>query len=209
MFNDVQKSALANVDKQKEDLKNKDIGKLLDKTMKYIEKSQKDSKKEDKSVATGLGNLSGGINSIVGGLEQLGIEVPEELKSVIAGIQGVSSILTGIATTVIAIQAIAGADALIPFTANGGFGKLPHAALGHLIPGNHFSGDKIFAGGAWVNSGELVLNRAQQGVLASALNDNDHDGGNARPYVSGEQIYLGLNNYLRRTGRGELLTARY
>ena len=89
-------------------------------------------------------------------------------------------------------------------------------AGGGFIGGNSLSGDNILmpinggnGGYAGLSSGELVLNRAQQGVLASALNDNDHDGGNARPYVSGEQIYLGLNNYLKRTGRGELLTARY
>jgi hypothetical protein len=57
-----------------------------------------------------------------------------------------------------------------------------------------------------LTSGEVVLNRAQQGVLASQLSQQ----GSSRtetPYVSGELIYLGLNNYLRGIGRGEIVTA--
>ena len=201
VFNDVQKSALANVDKQKENLKNKDIGKLLDKTMKYIEKSQKDNKKEV-SVMGEVSKMAGGINSIASGIEALGVELPEDLKNVLNGLQGIISIVSGIATVVTAIQSIQMAQ-MFKFWSGGG---VVHAATGLIVPGNNYSGDMV---PSMINSGELILNRAQQGVLASALNDNDHDGGNARPYVSGEQIYLGLNNYLRRTGRGELLTARY
>ena len=171
-------------------------------------KELKESKKEDKSLSTGIGNLAGGMSSVVGGLEQLGIEIPDGFKSALSAMQGISSILTGIAATVLAIEAIAGADAIIPLTANGGFGKLPHAAFGHLIPGNHFSGDKIFAGGAWVNSGELVLNRAQQGVLASELSGGGMQNMRLEAVVTGEQIMLASNNRGRRTGRGEIVQSR-
>jgi hypothetical protein len=81
---------------------------------------------------------------------------------------------------------------------------------GGIVGGNSFSGDNVFAGNAWVNSGELVLTKAQQNSLAGALQETDNrgGGGSSTPYVTGENIYLGLNNYLRRTGRGELITSR-
>lgn len=79
-------------------------------------------------------------------------------------------------------------------------------AEGGIIPGNSFSGDQLTAS---VNSGELILNRAQQGVIAGALTESGSGRStSSQPYVSGEQIYLGLNNYLRRSNRGELVTSR-
>ena len=190
----------------------KTVKQSIDKQTKAQAKQIEDDKKEDKSLATGLGNLAGGMSSVVGGLEQLGIEIPSGMKDVIGGIQAVSSILTGIAATVLAIKAIAGADALIPL-ANGGIvpgfanGGLPRAAFGRVIPGTSFSGDNVFAGNAWVNSGELVLNRAQQGVLANAL-----EGGGMRDIrlsavVRGNQLLLVQNNDTRVAGKGKILTS--
>ena len=166
-------------------------------------KELKESKKEDKSLSTGIGNLAGGMSSVVGGLEQLGIEIPDGFKSALSAMQGISSILTGIAATVLAIEAIAGADAVIPF-ANGG---IVHAAGGWngFVPGNNFSGDTV---PALLNSGELVLNRAQQGVLASELSGGGMQNIRLEAVVSGEQIFLAQNNRGRRTGRGEIVQSR-
>ena len=64
-------------------------------------------------------------------------------------------------------------------------------------------------GAIGLNAGELVLNKSQQYNLASQLEGDGNQGTTpSRPYVSGEQIYLGLNNYLRRSGRGEIVTSR-
>lgn len=81
-------------------------------------------------------------------------------------------------------------------------------ADGGIVKGNTYSGDQIY-GGAFVNAGELVLNKAQQSTLASVLQGGGGQGNSSsHPYVSGEQIFLGLNNFLRRSGRGELITSR-
>ena len=165
-------------------------------------KELKESKKEDKSLATGIGNLAGGMGSVVSGLEQLGIEIPDGFKSAISAMQGISTILTGIATTVLAIEAIAGADAIIPF-ANGGI--VPHAASGILM-GNSYSGDNI--GNVRLNAGELVLNKAQQGNLAAQLTGGGLQNLRLEAVVSGEQILLASNNRGRRTGRGEIVQSR-
>lgn len=86
-------------------------------------------------------------------------------------------------------------------------------AQGGIIKGNSYSGDNLLAsvGGEMIglNAGELVLNKAQTANLANALTgDGQQAGGNSTPYLTGEILYLGLNNYLRRTGRGELITSR-
>lgn len=178
-----------------------------------------------------------GMSAVVSGLQQIGINLPESAQQVLGGIQGLISVINGVqsvieafgsgtkaaeisatttntgaltalTTAVMANTAALGlnssmgfADLITPFARGG----IVHAATGMIIPGNDFS-DRT---PVLASSGELILNKAQQGNIASQLQDIErHSGGNAQPFVSGEQIYLGLNNYLRRTGRGELMTAR-
>jgi hypothetical protein len=85
-----------------------------------------------------------------------------------------------------------------------------HSATGYaeggIIKGNSFSGDNIPAD-TFVNAGELVLNRAQQGALAQQLEGGRDEGMSRTPYVTGEQIFLGLNNYLKGAGYGQLVTS--
>jgi hypothetical protein len=45
-----------------------------------------------------------------------------------------------------------------------------------------------------------------QGNLASQLQGAGGGGGMQATRISGEQIYVVLNRYLKRSGRGELLT---
>jgi hypothetical protein len=78
---------------------------------------------------------------------------------------------------------------------------------GGFVGGTAYSGDNI--GNVRLDSGELVLNRAQQNNLANALEGgNNNNIENRQPYVNGELIYLGLNNYLKRTGRGEIVVSK-
>ena len=152
----------------------------------------------------GLGKMSNGMSSLVSSVEQLGIELPQGLKDIFGGIQAVTSILTSIMTIVEAIEMLSSATSFMPFFAQGGI--IPHAAGGAFIGGSHFSGDVT---PVLANAGELILNKASQGNLVSQLQTNETNTGNvAQPFITGEQIYLGLNNYLRRIGKGELLTAR-
>ena len=86
-------------------------------------------------------------------------------------------------------------------------GGIVDGSNGGFVGGSQFSGDQV--GNVRLNSGELVLSRSQQFNLASQLEGDGNQGTTpSRPYVSGEQIYLGLNNYLRRSGRGEIITSR-
>ena len=87
-------------------------------------------------------------------------------------------------------------------------------AQGGIVKGNSYSGDNV--GGlvdgsqlVGLNAGEVVLTRAMAGNLASQLSDNGlpaTQGG--QPYVTGEMLFLAMNNYGRRTGRGEIVMSR-
>lgn len=80
-----------------------------------------------------------------------------------------------------------------------------HSATGYaeggVVAGNTFSGDQI---PAMLNAGEVVLNRAQTGALASQLQDNGGGNGRIVGVLRGEDIALVADRWGRRTGKGEL-----
>ena len=99
---------------------------------------------------------------------------------------------TGLATMLSSIAAIK--------SATKGF------ANGGIVPGNSFSGDNLRTSNYGVNSGELILNRAQQDTIASQLENQQV--ATMQPYVDGEKIFLGMNNTSQRMGRGEIVTTQ-
>lgn len=106
---------------------------------------------------------------------------------------------TGVATMLSSIAAIKNATS--------GF------ASGGVIPGNSYSGDNMRGmtpdGNVYgLNAGELVLNRAQQGVLAASLDGGVMNGVMLDTVITAEEIRLVLNNNGRRTGRGEYVQTR-
>ena len=75
-------------------------------------------------------------------------------------------------------------------------------AQGGIVDGNSYSGDNI---PIMANAGELVLTKADQASLINHLENNGMSVlGPSR--ISGEQIYITLNRYLKRSGQGELTT---
>ncbi|MCR5366535.1 MAG: hypothetical protein K6E67_10385 [Prevotella sp.] len=153
--------------------------------------------------------LSSGVSSISSGIQSLGVKIPESIQSAINVLTGISSIISGIASilTIIEITTSAKAVPVIgTFLSHGGV--VPHAEMGRLIPGNSFSGDNIFAGNAWVNSGELVLNRFQQQALAGTLENGGFKNISITGVLKGEDIVLSADRWGMRTGNGELLFAK-
>lgn len=62
---------------------------------------------------------------------------------------------------------------------------------------------------AWLSDGEIVLNAMQQKNVAQAIMSGNEGGGESVggiPYVTGETIVLGMNNHLKRSGQGEIVT---
>jgi len=78
-------------------------------------------------------------------------------------------------------------------------------AQGGIVGGNQYSGDNIYAGNAMVNSGELVLNKAQQGNLASQLQGNGLQNMKLSGRIKGTDIILSIDRSLKLEGK-QLLT---
>lgn len=189
---------------------------LDDKAMKAVQKNIDDNlpKAEKKeSPMEGGKKMLNAISQLTGGLQQMGIELPSEIQGVIGVIQGAMQVIEAVNTIIGVTQTTAltsntaamisleaalwanTATSWIPF-ANGGVVR----AAGGVVAGNTYSNDQI---PALLNAGEVVLNRAQVGNLASQLQGGGIGDLNLTATIKGEQIRLALNNNGRRTGRGE------
>ena len=180
-----------------------------------------DTAKTGKETENAWKNAASAVQSVGSALQQI-----EDPSAKIVGIigQAIANIALGFAQATAAssgggifawIAAITGGLATMISTISA-----IHSATGYadggIVKGNTYSGDQIPAlvdGSQMVglNAGEVVLNRSQQGVLAASLQavgQSGEGGGGGKPYVSGEVIWLGLNNYLNRSGRGEIVTSK-
>ena len=158
-----------------------------------------------KQTEKAWGAAANAISAIGGALQQI-----EDPSAKVAGIimQAVANIALGFATAT--TQAAAGgpfawiaatvagiANMISAVTAIKQVTSAGKFAEGGLVGGNSYSGDNLTAS---VNSGELILNRAQQNTIASQL-----QGGAANIHmqgvVRGHDILLAASNYARSSGK--------
>lgn len=172
-----------------------------------------------------VNKFSSGLGSITSGLSSIGVKIPRAIDGAISAISGLSQIISGVTSLLqlfgtstmsmnsaavgantVAITALTSAVSMntatnaIPFFHNGG---IVHAANGYhpsIIGGNSFSGDNI---PALVNSGEIIMNQAQQGNLVSQLTSSGGET-NVTTTISAEDLVLIINNFGRRKGLGTL-----
>lgn len=149
---------------------------------------------DEKKNEANLQDITNSVGNILGGLENIGIEIPKGFAQVFGVLQTITAIVAG-------IQALQEVGTFLGLFANGG---VAHAANG-LVPGRSFSGDNI---PAMLNSGETVLTRAQSSNLVSMLNNNGMGNLQLETYLSGEDIRFVINNNGRRTGVGEMVTSK-
>lgn len=164
------------------------------------------------AVQDGVNTMQGmiqTINGIQAIAHGLGTTAPALIQAAATGVQSAIALLIQALNLNTASNSAAATSnfaetAIDILMAHGGV--IPHAALGFAIPGTHYSGDTtpILA-----NAGELILNKAQQGNLASQLQSDQTQPSSSRPYVSGQDIFLGTNNYLKGIGQGGLVTTRF
>ena len=213
----------------------KDGFQLSDKLMGIVEKNIENSlpkidKKEKKGPMDDTKKVVNGLSQVASGLQQMGIELPEGVNQVLGVVNGLMTIIGGITSIISATEVPAQiantaalwalteamwANTFLGFSGGGivGFAKgglIGKAASGMLI-GNHMSGDNLrlpVNGGGYigVNDGELILNRAQQGVLADALQGGGAGSLGLSVKVTAEELRFILGNNSRRRGKGEYVT---
>jgi hypothetical protein len=196
----------------------------------------KDKRDSQDNALQKYDKLIGGLSAVSGGLKSMGINLPEEVDTLLNAMQGISAVITGVQSVieifsaggmtantlalysntaaVIALTAAMDTNSilsLLPFS-HGGIVK---AANGLVVPGNSFSGDNLrmpimdgIGGLAGVNSGELILNRSQQDRIASQLSGGGMQNLHLTATIKGTDIQLALNNTARQQGRGVYVTSR-
>lgn len=170
---------------------------------KGIKKDSDDSSKSFRSAASAIGAVGNALNSIEDPTAKIMGIIAEAIAGVAAGAgQAISA-----KDTTSSGWAWIGAAAAITASMVAMIAEIHNAtgyAHGGVIEGTSFSGDNQWAR---VNAGETILNRAQTGIIASALQDSARtEIDSSSPYVTGETIILGANNHLKRSGQGEIVT---
>ena len=166
----------------------------------------KESQKQFSAAAGAIKSVAGAMHSIEDPTAKVMGMIAEAVASIALGfsqaigkdIGSKGNVWYGIATAAAGIASMVSTIASI------------HSATGYaqggVIPGNYYSNDMQYAR---VNAGETILTRAQAGNLVSQLEGGGLGNLRLSATISGEQIRLALNNYGRRTGRGEYLTTNF
>lgn len=171
-------------------------------------KEAKKLKEDGDSVAASWGNASKAVGSIGSALQsiedptakvaglvaqavaQIAATFAASLKGTFTPWDWIAGAAAGTATMLTTISAIKSAT-------KGGF------AEGGIVPGNSYSGDNLRIGDYGINSGELVLTRAQTNSIAAQLTDGDGRGQgrtSSNVQISSENLRIVLHNGARARG---------
>ena len=168
----------------------------------------KDANKDAKATKTEFSAAASAISSMGGALQQI-----EDPAAKVAGMiaQAIATVALTFATSLKGTvtpwdwiaAAIAGTVTMATTIASIKSATAGSYEEGGIVPGTSYHGDHLTAA---VNSGEVILSRAQSDRLASEL----QGGGIAQhieleAVVSGEKLLLVQNNRGLRTGKGEIV----
>jgi len=154
-----------------------------------------------------LHSLISNVTTITRSLQDLGVEIPDGFSNVI-NIMNIIQTLISTISTMSSINSAGNVLSNIPIVGSvfGFFGSLfgfanggivPRAAGGAYIGGNHFSNDVT---PVWANAGEVILNRAQQGVLAAGYDVANGTGTKSEAVIEGDTIRIVLQNTAQAKG---------
>ncbi len=192
---------LPEIKKQILDKKDFDLGRDITKKGTGRNTSTKSETNQNEKVIKDISTITGAVGNIMGGIQSLGLELPEGVMQAVGVLQTMSGLLSAILaiTTVInATQELEVASNFIPFHTGGTL----RAATGTVVPGNY----GFDAVPALLTSGETVLTKAQSGALAAELQDSGINGLHIVGEVEGEKIILVANRTFQRKGEGEIVT---
>ena len=192
---------LPEIKKQILDKKDFDLGRDITKKGTGRTTSTKPETNQNEKVIKDISTITGAVGNIMGGIQSLGLELPEGVMQAVGVLQTMSGILSAIlaiTTAINATQEVEVASNFIPFHTGGTL----RAATGTVVPGN-FGYDAV---PALLTSGETVLTKAQSGALAAELQDSGINGLHIVGEVEGEKIILVANRTFQRKGEGEIVT---
>ena len=173
-----------------------------------MSKGQQQAKKGGDQTMNKIAKGVGAIGQITGSLQNLGLKLPDGVTKAVGAMQALINIIQAVQTVITvfstgtqtantvavaantaAVGALATvmtvntASNFIPFFSHGGIARAANGFIG----GNSYSGDFLPVA---VNSGELILNRAQQGNLASQLSGGAMGAIEVFGRVSGEDLEI-------------------
>ena len=169
-----------------------------------------------------VNNVSGGFNDIGRSVEQMGNAFSAFgssgfggiLSAVGSGIQAYTQLATSAASAAAAQAALetptiwGKLGALASFLAAWGNMVTQMKSIGSYAEGGIIDGQNYNDGiTARVSSGEMIINEADQKRLYDSIHSGSVGGGGGSASITGEQIVIAVNNYGRRTNRGELVFA--
>ena len=187
-----------------------------------MSKGQQQQKKGGDQTLNKIAKGVGAIGQITGSLQNLGLKLPDGVTKAVSVMQSLINIIQAVQTVIsvfstgtqtantVAVAAntaavgalatvmtINTASKFIPFFSHGGIARAANGFIG----GNSYSGDFLPVA---VNSGELILNRAQQGNLASQLSGGAMGAIEVFGRISGEDIVLTSRRRNRRKYGNEI-----
>lgn len=187
-----------------------------------MSKGQQQAKKGGDQTMNKIAKGVGAIGQITGSLQNLGLKLPDGVTKAVSAMQALINIIQAVQTVIsvfstgtqtantvavaantAAVGALATvmtvntASNFIPFFSHGGIARAANGFIG----GNSYSGDFLPVA---VNSGELILNRAQQGNLASQLSGGAMGAIEVFGRISGEDIVLTSRRRNRRMYGNEI-----
>lgn len=183
-----------------------------------MSKGQQQKKGGDQTLSK-IAKGVGAIGQITGSLQNLGLKLPDGVTKAVGAMQALINIIQAVQTvisvfstgaqtantvavaantaavgTLATVMMVNTASKFIPFFSHGGIARAANGFIG----GNRYSGDLFPVA---VNSGELILNRAQQGNLASQLSGGAMGAIEVFGRVSGEDLEIvGRRRNRRRYG---------
>lgn len=166
-----------------------------------IESAEKEMDKFKTNVEGAIG-VFGQLGGAMQQIEDPGAKVAGMIMEAIAGIastfamslKGTVTPWDWIAAAISGTATMIGVIASIKSVTKGGF------ANGGIVPGSSYSGDNLRTSDYGINSGELILNRAQQGSIASQLQGTAQQTVMVEGRISGKDILLSANNTNRAAG---------
>lgn len=154
------------------------------------------------AVSAALGSLSGAAGEASDGFSAT-LGIMQSLLSGVSAVVAAYSALTvakaaasGVGVASIAMAAAVGSALIgIISAVKNSAGKF---AQGGIVGGTSYTGDRLSAN---VNSGEMILNQAQQRNLLALATYGGGSGEASEGYVRGDTIYMSLHNFMKRTGK--------